>query len=57
MCVELEAWAARVGKAKRPDRVLLPQGLVEALRDHAAAALEELYRCGCSGGGPTGVER
>ncbi|GBF90656.1 polyribonucleotide nucleotidyltransferase [Raphidocelis subcapitata] len=44
MCADMEAWAARVGKAKRGDRVLLPEGLEERAAELAGAALEEAYR-------------
>lgn len=44
MCQQLTEWAARVGKAKRPERVLPPAGLGEALAELAGHKVEELYR-------------
>ncbi|KAF6256365.1 putative polyribonucleotide nucleotidyltransferase [Scenedesmus sp. NREL 46B-D3] len=46
MCRQLAAWAAKVGKPKRSERVLPPQGLKEALTELAAAGLEKAYRAG-----------
>lgn len=44
MCSQLEAWALEVGKPKRQDRVRLPEGLEQRVRELAGAQLEEAYR-------------
>jgi hypothetical protein len=44
MCQQLTAWAAKVGKPKRSERLLPPAGLKEALTELAAAQLEQAYR-------------
>lgn len=49
MCQQLTAWAGKVGKPKRTERLLPPKGLKEALTELAAAQLEEAYRCVESG--------
>jgi polyribonucleotide nucleotidyltransferase len=45
MCKQLTAWAAKVGKPKRTERVLPPAGLKEALTELASAQLQQAYRC------------
>lgn len=44
MCADLTAWAAKVGKAKRSERVLPPAGLSETLAELATHKVEELYK-------------
>jgi hypothetical protein len=48
----MEEWAAQVGKPKRTDRVVLPQGLEELVGQLTKAQLEDAFRCvGASGMG------
>ncbi|KIY96871.1 polyribonucleotidenucleotidyltransferase, partial [Monoraphidium neglectum] len=44
MCAEMEEWAAKVGKPKRTDRVLLPAGLEERVIALTRDAVEAAYR-------------
>ncbi|KAI8473323.1 MAG: chloroplast polyribonucleotide phosphorylase [Monoraphidium minutum] len=44
MCSQMEAWAAKVGKAKRTDRVLLPKGLEARVAELTRDKVEAAYR-------------
>ena len=44
MCVQMEEWAAQVGKPKRTDRVVRPEGLEELVAQLTTPQLEEAFR-------------
>jgi hypothetical protein len=44
MCLQLTDWAARVGKPKRAERLLLPDGLNDIMTQLAAEQVETAYR-------------
>ena len=43
MCVQMEAWASKVGKAKRRERLLPPPGLEEAVWGLVGPQLQAVY--------------
>lgn len=44
MCTSIDAWAERVGKAKRTDLVVPPQGLDELVQELVGERIEGVYR-------------
>lgn len=44
MCAALTQWAAKVGKPKRPERLLPPAGLQEQFEVLAEIPVENTYR-------------